>query len=45
MTTTFERRANGEIIYRPDDTLDIPNVDVMTLLFGKLIEAYLDNAN
>ncbi|KAI0869153.1 acetyl-CoA synthetase-like protein [Hypoxylon argillaceum] len=33
MTTTFERRANGEIIYGPDDTLDIPNVDVMTLLF------------
>ncbi|KAI1129512.1 acetyl-CoA synthetase-like protein [Nemania abortiva] len=33
MTTTFERRANGEIVYRPDTVLDVPNVDLMTMLF------------
>ncbi|KAJ8120622.1 hypothetical protein ONZ43_g2714 [Nemania bipapillata] len=33
MTTTFERRANGEIIYGPDNFIDIPNVDMMTMLF------------
>lgn len=34
MASTVERRANGEIIYRPDEILDIPNVDLITLLFG-----------
>ncbi|KAI1165354.1 hypothetical protein F5B18DRAFT_611734 [Nemania serpens] len=33
MASTVERRANGEIIYRPDEILDIPNVDLITLLF------------
>ncbi len=34
MASTVERKANGEIIYGPDKTLDVPNVDLMTLLFG-----------
>ncbi|KAI3330416.1 acetyl-CoA synthetase-like protein [Ustulina deusta] len=33
MASTVERKANGEIIYGPDKTLDVPNVDLMTLLF------------
>ncbi|KAJ8128493.1 hypothetical protein O1611_g5140 [Lasiodiplodia mahajangana] len=33
MTTTFERSANGEIIYKPDTVLDVPNIDLMTMLF------------
>ncbi|KAI0406811.1 acetyl-CoA synthetase-like protein [Xylaria palmicola] len=33
MTSTFERKANGEIIYGPATTLNVPNVDVMTMLF------------
>lgn len=34
MASTVERRDNGEIIYRPAEILDIPNVDLITLLFG-----------
>ncbi|KAI1174880.1 acetyl-CoA synthetase-like protein [Nemania sp. FL0916] len=33
MASTFERKSNGEIIYKPDEILNVPNVDVMTLLF------------
>lgn len=35
MTSTFDRQANGQVLYKPDKVLDVPNVDVMTLLFGK----------
>ncbi|KAI1815459.1 acetyl-CoA synthetase-like protein [Poronia punctata] len=33
MTTTVERLANGQVLYQPDRLVDVPNVDVMTLLF------------
>ncbi|KAI1425494.1 acetyl-CoA synthetase-like protein [Xylaria sp. FL1777] len=33
MASNVERKANGEITYRPDKVLDVPNVDLMTLLF------------
>ncbi|GAP91929.2 putative AMP-binding enzyme [Rosellinia necatrix] len=33
MASTIERKANGEIIYGPSEVLDVPNVDLMTLLF------------
>ncbi|KAI0391595.1 acetyl-CoA synthetase-like protein [Xylariaceae sp. FL0594] len=33
MTSTFERQANGHVLYKPDKVLDVPNVDLMTLLF------------
>ncbi|KAI1275666.1 acetyl-CoA synthetase-like protein [Xylaria sp. FL0933] len=33
MASTVERKANGEIIYKPAKILDVPNVDLMTLLF------------
>ncbi|KAI0478218.1 acetyl-CoA synthetase-like protein [Xylaria cf. heliscus] len=33
MASTVERQANGEIIYGSGKPVDVPNVDVMTLLF------------
>jgi hypothetical protein len=43
MASTVERKANGQIIYGPDKVLDVPNTDLMTLLFGqsKNEETYL----
>lgn len=35
MASTVERKANGEVIYGPDKVVDVPDVDLMTLLFGK----------
>ena len=34
MASTVERKANGEVIYGPDKVLEVPSVDLMTLLFG-----------
>lgn len=39
MTTTVERKADGQIIYAPDKVLSVPNIDVMTMLFGKMKKA------
>ncbi|KAH8156858.1 hypothetical protein CIB48_g11388 [Xylaria polymorpha] len=33
MASTVERKANGEVIYGPDKVVDVPDVDLMTLLF------------
>ncbi|KAI1363951.1 hypothetical protein F5Y08DRAFT_329020 [Xylaria arbuscula] len=33
MASAVERKANGEVIYGPDKVLEVPNVDLMTLLF------------
>ncbi|KAI0966538.1 acetyl-CoA synthetase-like protein [Xylaria arbuscula] len=33
MASKVERKGNGEIVYGPDKILDVPNVDLMTLLF------------
>ncbi|KAJ3569070.1 hypothetical protein NPX13_g6204 [Xylaria arbuscula] len=33
MASKVERKANGEVIYGPDKVLEVPNVDLMTLLF------------
>ncbi|KAI0420507.1 hypothetical protein F5X98DRAFT_332432 [Xylaria grammica] len=33
MASIVERRANGEVIYGPHKTLDVPNIDLVTLLF------------
>ncbi|KAI1308038.1 acetyl-CoA synthetase-like protein [Xylaria venustula] len=33
MASKVERKANGEVVYGLDKILDVPNVDLMTLLF------------
>ncbi|KAI0538321.1 hypothetical protein GGR58DRAFT_468547 [Xylaria digitata] len=33
MASIVERSANGEVLYRPAKVLDVPNVDLITLLF------------
>ncbi|TGJ81063.1 hypothetical protein E0Z10_g7704 [Xylaria hypoxylon] len=33
MASIVERKANGEVIYGPAKVLDVPNIDLMTLLF------------
>lgn len=33
MASTVKQTPNG-IVYGPDKVLDVPNVDLMTLLFG-----------
>lgn len=34
MTTITERTNNGGVVYRSPKTVPVPDIDVLTLLFG-----------
>jgi hypothetical protein len=36
-TTTVVERKGASIVYRADQTYEIPNLDLLTLLFGKYV--------